>query len=101
MGGRGPTSVTLVAPGVVPSFGPRVNSQTLPENSVVNPVGPAAAWAWASVGKFSIRQKSDPGGSSLSLFSTDGLIIPTGGCWATDDAGSKLAAIHKSNATKV
>jgi hypothetical protein len=57
-----------------------VKSQTLPENSVVNPVGPVAAWASAMVGKFSIRQKSDPGGSSLSFFSTKGLPAPGGGC---------------------
>ena len=55
IGGRGPISTTLVPPGVAPSFGASVNSQTLPATSAASEVGPAAPWACASVGRFSSR----------------------------------------------
>ena len=54
-------------------FGPRVNSQTLPETSAANEVGPPAACACASVGKFSRRQYNDPAGSCSIFFSAIGL----------------------------
>jgi hypothetical protein len=62
----------LVPPGVAPSFGASVNSQTLPATSAASEVGPAAPWACASVGKFSSRQYNGPDGSSVTFFSTTG-----------------------------
>jgi hypothetical protein len=46
----------------------------LPATSAANPVGPAAASACASVGKFSIRQNNGPAGRWLIFFSATGLI---------------------------
>src|SRR5688572_25598526 len=98
-GGTGPTSATSVAPGVAPPLGPRVNSQTLPEISAASPVGPAAAWAAARVAKVSILQKSGPGCSSLSFFSTTGLTESGGGCCAADGAGDKAATPQRNSAS--
>src|SRR5262249_16818058 len=73
-GGTGPISATLLPPGVAPPSGPSVNSQTLPAASTASDVGPAAACALASAGKFSICQSRGPAGSSLSFFSATGLM---------------------------
>src|ERR1700719_5149479 len=90
MGGTGPISATLVPPGDDPSFGPSVNSQTLPATSATSAVGPAAAWACASAGKLSIRQNNGPGGSCSIFFSATDLI--SNSCAeATDDANDKPA----------
>src|SRR6202042_3623121 len=87
MGGTGPISATLVPPGDDPSFGPSVNSQTLPAASATSAVGPAAPWACASVGKLSIRQNNGPGGSSWIFFSATDL-ISNSCCEPTDDDNS-------------
>ena len=71
-GGIGPTSVTLLPPAVPPPFGPSVNSQTLPATSAASDVGPEAAFAAASVPKFSMRQYSGPDGNCLSFTSVTG-----------------------------
>src|SRR6266581_4692348 len=78
--GIGPTSATLVPPVDDPPAGPSVNSHTLRSDSTANPVGPAAACACVSVGKFSIRQKSGPDGSSVTFFSDSALM--TSACCA-------------------
>jgi hypothetical protein len=52
----GPNSTTFEPPADEPPAGPRVKSQTLPADSALSDHGVAAAWAWASVLKFSIRQ---------------------------------------------
>jgi hypothetical protein len=62
----------LVPPGVAPSFGASVNSQTLRATYAASEVGPAAPWACASVGKFSSRQYNGPDGSSVTFLSTTG-----------------------------
>src|SRR5262245_28251668 len=89
-GGTGPISATLVAPAVAPPLAPRVNSQTLPEISAASAVGPAAAWASLKVANVSTRQNSGPAGSSFSFFSTTGLTLSTGGCWAMEDAAARV-----------
>src|SRR5215813_6968186 len=71
--GIGPTSTTLKPPVDDPPDGPRVKSQILPLASATRPVGPAAACASARVAKFSTRQKSGPGGSCATFFSTSPL----------------------------
>src|SRR5437763_12762287 len=86
--GTGPISATLLPPRVEPPLPPRVNSQTFPAASVTREVGPSAACAWSSVGKFSTRQYSGPSGSCLSLFSPIGL---------TTRAGSATAARANDN----
>ena len=86
IGGTGPISATLLPPGVAPPLAPSVNSQTLPATSATSHGDPsydtvsgfqrkgrAADFAWSSVGKFSIRQYSGPGGSCLIFISATGL----------------------------
>src|SRR5580704_14105082 len=95
MGGTGPISATLVPPGDDPSFGPSVNSQTLPATSATSAAGPAAAFACSSVEKLSIRQNNGPGGSCSIFFSATDLI--SNSCAeATDDDNNKaaIAAAH-------
>src|SRR5665213_1186450 len=79
IGGTGPISATLLAPGDDPPLGPSVKSQTLPATSAASPVGPAAACACVSVGKLSIRQNNGPAGNCLIFFSATGL---TSNFWA-------------------
>ena len=81
----GPNSVTLAPPGVEPPGAPSVKSQTLPSDSAASDQGPAAALASARLAKFSMRQKSGPGGSSYTYFSASGLILRGGGVWALAD----------------
>src|SRR4029450_298697 len=87
IGGTGPISTTLVPPRVEPPLGPSVKSQTLPATSAGSDVGPAAACACASVGKFSICQYSGPAGSWLSFFSATGLM--TNCCCAAAVGGDR------------
>ena len=79
IGGTGPISATLLAPGEDPPFGPSVKSQTLPATSAASPVGPPAACACMSVGMLSIRQNNGPAGNCLIFFSATGL---TSNFWA-------------------
>src|SRR6266404_3011066 len=71
-----------------------VKSHTLPADSAANPVGPAAACASASVGKFSSRQKSGPAGNSATFFSANGLTTST--CCAIADDGNKHSTDAKN-----
>src|SRR5471030_533242 len=79
IGGMGPISATLLAPGDDPPFGPSVKSHTLPATSAASAVGPAAACACASVEQFSMRQNNGPAGNCLIFFSATDL---TSNCWA-------------------
>jgi hypothetical protein len=94
-GGTGPISTTLTPPADEPPAGPSVNSQAWPRDSAASAVGPAAAWAWASVGKVSSRQNSGPEGSRSSFCSASGLIVSAGCAAATDastsDHGTRAA----------
>src|SRR6185437_6964901 len=74
IGGTGPISATLLPPGDDPPCLPSVNSHALPSTWAASAVGPAAACAWASVGKLSMRQNKGPGGSCETFFSAIGLI---------------------------
>src|SRR4029453_8966904 len=101
IGGTGPISTTLVPPRVEPPLGPSVKSQTLPATSAGSDVGPAAACACASVGKFSICQYSGPAGSWLSFFSATGLMTNCC-CAAAVDGDSNIPIVHSktANATR-
>ena len=56
--GTGPTSATLLAPGVAPPLAASVNSQALPETSAASAVACEAAFSWACAreGSVSMRQ---------------------------------------------
>src|SRR2546425_4621732 len=85
-GGTGPILATLVPPADDPLAGPSLKSQTLPPDSTANPHRPATACACASVGEFSIRQKSGPSGNCNTFFSVSTLITRDPGgkaCCAT------------------
>src|SRR5262245_43947485 len=73
-GAIGPTSTILLPPDDDPPAAPSVNSQALPLDWAARLIGPAAAWAWASVAKLSTRQKSGPAGSFSTFFSASGLM---------------------------
>jgi hypothetical protein len=101
MGGTGPISATLMPPGEDLPFEPSVNSQTLPAASALSAVGPAAACAWASVGKVSIRQNNCSGGNCEIFLSAIGFI--SNRCaQAGDDASvsNGIAARHRRNVRK-
>src|SRR3989454_11900651 len=88
-GGTGPILATLVPPADDPLAGPSLKSQTLPPDSTANPHRPATACACASVGEFSIRQKSGPSGNCNTFFSVSTLVTRDPGgkpcCAATAD----------------
>src|SRR5581483_9244210 len=98
MGGTGPISATSVPPDDDAPFGPSVNSQSLPAASAASAVGPAAACAWASVGKVSMRQNNGPGGNRAIFLSAIGL---TSNCCAKagdhTGAANNIAASHGRN----
>ena len=106
--GSGPISTILLAPSADdPPAGPSVKSQALPPDSAATLIGPAAAWALASVGKLSTRQKSGPAGSSATFFSASALTtsepapaVPTLLGWAmADGAAQNPASPHSATAT--
>src|SRR5215472_11084564 len=93
----GPISAILLPPEEDPPFGPSVNSQALPEASAASAVGPAAACAWARVGKLSIRQNSGPGGNCRTLRSAIDL---TSHCCAASGSDTNSDAAIAANHAK-
>ena len=101
----------LAAAGRRGALGPSVKSQTLPATSAINdvvvsyrtvagfqPSGPTAVFASASVGKFSTRQYSGPGGNCLIFFSATGLT--TNFCCAAAGDGDNSNPIAQSDRAK-
>src|SRR3989454_1195847 len=101
-GGTGPILATLVPPADDPLAGPSLKSQTLPPDSTANPHRPATACACASVGEFSIRQKSGPSGNCNTFFSVSTLVTrdPGGkaGCATTADDNRNATDIRTATA---
>src|SRR5439155_2899298 len=92
-------STILLPSRVEPPLGPSVKSQTLPATSEANDVGPSAARACASVGKFSTCQYSGPAGSCLSFFSATGLMSNFGCAVAVDgNSNSNNPTAHSESA---
>src|SRR6185312_15345284 len=99
--GTGPTSATILPPGDDPPFAPRVNNQAFPAASAASAVGPAAACAWASVGKLSMRQNSGPAGKREILFSATGLISNFAAAATEGDSNSPDVAIAQAKSARL